>query len=89
MRFVLLAVVFVSACAPEDDSPGFAVPNLDADTVYVPGTKLFSPEEIAAGIKPSPAILAAAEAHCPTAKILSAKPLVSDQRRVGYFFSCP
>lgn len=88
MRFVLLTVVFVAACAPEEDSPGFAVPSLDADTVYVPGTKLFEPEEIAAGVKPSPAILAAAEAHCPTAKLLSATPLVSDQHRVGYFFTC-
>lgn len=89
MRLALLAVVALAACAPEEDTPGFTVPNLDGGTIYVPGTKRFTPEEIAAGVKPSPAIIAKAEASCPNAKLLSATSMITDARRVGYFFTCP
>ena len=90
MRLALLATVLLAACAPADDAPAF-VPSVLGQpeaTLYIPGVKRFTEAEIAAGVQPSPAILAAAEAYCPTARLLSATSTAFDPRRIGYFFSC-
>ena len=90
MRLALIAILALAACAPEDDAPAFAPPNLGQPeaTVYIQGIKRFAPGEIAAGIQPSPAILAAAKGYCPKAQLLSATSTAYDPRRVGYFFTC-
>jgi hypothetical protein len=88
MRLALLAVVALAACT-EEDTPGFTAPDLDAGSIYIPGTKHFTPQEIAEGVKPSDAITSRAEAFCPNASLVSATSTIVDQKRVGYFFICP
>lgn len=90
MRFALLALPILAACAPEDEPQASVLwNNLDPSSVTVAGTRSFTDEAIAAGIEPSPSILARAEKLCPNPRFLSATPTHDDPRRVNYFFLCP
>jgi hypothetical protein len=89
MRLALAALIALAACSPEGDAPGPFVTGLEPTRVSVPGTKAFTAQEIAAGVEPSAAILAAAAKSCNGARFLSATPSHSDPTKVSYFFLCP
>ena len=86
MRRALIALALLAACTEEDSPRGFHA-ELGGASMSVFGIREFSPEEIAAGIKPSPAIMEMA-GLCKNARFKTATSDTNNPKRVNYYFAC-
>lgn len=88
MRLALLALPILTACVPAPDAPG-AVTAYNGQTVTIRSGGDFSLANAGKGFKPTPAVIAQAEAVCPGAKFASGVGVDGPAWLVDYLFICP
>lgn len=88
MRLALLALPILAACVPAPDAPG-AVTAYNGQSVTIRSGGDFSLANAGKGFKPTPAVVAQAEAVCPGAKFASGVGVEGPAWLVDYLFICP